>query len=121
MAGKKPQAVACQPERRHRRFDLQLPVHLSFSSQDAAVDLDAVSRNVSLEGLLLETSRAVPVGTAVNLTIAVETPQSRRPVQLLGEGEVVRVQRLDSDPGFAIAVHCRRPLSEVRKDLPFAC
>jgi c-di-GMP-binding flagellar brake protein YcgR len=123
MAGKKQQVftVAYQPTRKYRRFNLQLPVTLSFSSESSDQTLDAVSRNISLGGLLLESDRAVEVGIHVNLCIAVQGPQSSRQVRLQAQGEVVRVQRLDSSAGFAIAVACKRPLMEVRESLSLAC
>ncbi len=39
-------------------------------------------------------------------------------VQLVGEGEVVRVESHQSGIGFAIAVKCRRPLSKLEDYLP---
>jgi hypothetical protein len=43
----------------------------------------------------------------------VRGPRLRRPVRLLGEGEVVRVERLEAGAGFAIAIECRRPIAEI--------
>lgn len=41
-------------ERKFRRFKLRYPVHVEFRSGELVSELDAVSRNVSTGGLLLE-------------------------------------------------------------------
>jgi hypothetical protein len=105
-------------ERRHRRFDLQLPVSLNFSSGGAVRELAGISRNVSIGGLLLKVSDPVPVRTRVSLKMAVDDPRLRRPIQLLGKGAVVRVERLESGAGFAIAIQCKRPITEIEDHLP---
>ena len=105
-------------ERRHRRFDLQFPVSLNFSSGGAVRELAGLSRNVSIGGLLLKVNDPVPVRTQVNLTMAVHDPRLRRPVQLLGKGAVVRVERLESEAGFTIAIECKRPITEIDEHLP---
>ena len=38
--------------------------------------------------------------------------------QIVGEGEVVRVEPLQSGAGFAIAVRCKRPISQLEDFLP---
>jgi hypothetical protein len=105
-------------ERRHRRFDLQFPVSLNFWSGGAIRELAGLSRNVSIGGLLLKVNDPVPVRTQVSLTMAVHDPRFRRPVQLLGKGAVVRVERLESSAGFAIAIECKRPITEIEDHLP---
>jgi hypothetical protein len=105
-------------ERRHRRFDLQFPVSLNFSSGGAVRELAGISSNVSIGGLLLKVNDPVPVRTRVSLTMAVEDPWRRRPIQLLGKGAVVRVERLGSGAGFALAIECKRPITEVKSHLP---
>jgi hypothetical protein len=68
--------------------------------------------------LLLKASDSLPSHTQVSLTIEVEGPQLRRPVRLIGEGQVVRVERLESGDGFAIAIECKRPIAEIENHLP---
>jgi hypothetical protein len=104
-------------ERRYRRFDLQLPVSLTFPSAGVVRELVGVSKNVSSGGLLLKTSDQIPPNTRVSLTIKVEVPRSSRPVRLQGEGEVVRVERLEAGSGFAIAIAWNRPLAEVENPI----
>ncbi len=101
-------------ERRYRRFDLQFPVCLSFPCGGAIRELATVSKNVSSGGVLLKADDQIPPHTQVNLTMEVRGAWSRRPVRLLGEGEVVRVERLEAGAGFAIAIECKRPIAEIQ-------
>ena len=104
-------------ERRYRRFDLQFPVHLSFSSRGTVHELEAISRNVSIGGLLLRSKDSLPLHTQVSLKMEVQGPQWPRTVQLQSDGEVVRVEPLESDAGFAIAVACKYPITEIENNL----
>ncbi len=45
--------------------------------------------------------------------MTVKEHHSVGPIQLVGEGEVVRVERHLSGAGFAIAVRCKRPISQL--------
>jgi hypothetical protein len=81
-------------------------------------ELAAVSKNVSTRGFLLKTGDAIPPGTRVSLKMDVQGPWSRRPVRLLGEGKVVRVETLGRSAGFAIAVECKQPITEMDGHLP---
>jgi hypothetical protein len=45
---------ATSKERKYRRFSLQYPVHLKVHSADLMVEFEAISRNISICGLLLE-------------------------------------------------------------------
>ena len=110
-----------QKERRHRRFDLQFPVCLTFRSEGEVRELQTISRNVSVGGLLLSARDRVPPHTRVNLSIDVRSPWSRRPVRLRGEGEVVRVEVLGPGAGFAIAVECKHSITEMEDRLSAAC
>src|SRR5262249_46601166 len=109
-------------ERKHRRFSLQYPVRLKVYSADSTVELEAMSRNISIGGLLLETSLQIPQHASVSFRMIVRTPQAARPFQLIGEGRVVRVDpRITEKPAermFAIAVECERPIA--RTDGPLA-
>jgi len=104
--------------RKHRRFELQFPVSLSFADNGAPREIDAVSKNVSVGGVLIEADDQVPLRTQVSLTMNVVGPWSRRPVVLLGEGEVVRVESMGAGAGFAIAVECRQPITEMEDYFP---
>ena len=105
-------------ERRYRRFNLQFPVRLSFPSRGTVRELATISKNVSIGGMLLRSHDSLPPHTQVSLTMDVQDPRIRRPIRLLGEGEVVRVEPLESGAGFAIAIECKRPLAEIENHLP---
>jgi hypothetical protein len=109
-----------QKERRHPRFDLHFPVCLSFPSGGAVRELEAVSENVSVGGILLKAGDQVPPRTRVSLTIEVRGPWLRHSVRLVGKGKVVRVVALGQGAGFAIAVQCQRPITEMEGHFPAA-
>ena len=106
-----------QRERRYRRFNLEFPVRLSFPSRGTVRELATISKNVSIGGMLLRSNDSLPPHTQVSLTMDVQDPRLRRPIQLLGEGQVVRVEPLESDAGFAIAIECKRPITEIENHL----
>lgn len=110
-----PEALRTQypKQRRYRRFNLAFPVFLSFSSEGRVRALETISKNVSTGGLLLRAGRKIPLHTSVNLLMQVQGPAFRRQVRLVGEGEVVRVERLEAQTGFAIAIECKRPIAEL--------
>ena len=103
-----------QKERRHPRFDLQFPVCLSFPSEGTVREIETVSENVSIGGVLLKASDQVEPRTPVSLTMDVKGPGSRRPVRLVAKGAVVRVEALGSGAGFAIAVECQQPMIQMK-------
>jgi hypothetical protein len=108
-------------QRKHRRFSLQYPVRLKVHSAESAewmVELDAVSRNISIGGLLLETSCMIPQHTPVSFVMTIRSDQVPRPIQFVGEGKVVRVDAEAAEEVFAIAVECERPIT--RADEPLA-
>ena len=107
-------------ERRYRRFNLQFPVCVSFRSAGLPRSLMGVSKNVSTGGLLVRADKEIPAHTAVSLAMDVRGPGYGRSVRLLGAGEVVRVERLGPDAGFAIAIECKRPIQEMQEYLPAA-
>jgi hypothetical protein len=100
-------------ERKHRRFPLSFPVQVKFHAGDLDAELHAVSRNVSVGGMLLEAASPIPHHCPVSFTLTLQGGDIVRPIQLVGEGEVVRVQPQETGTGFAIAVQCRQPLTEV--------
>lgn len=98
-------------ERKYRRYNLRYPVHVQFSAGDSVLELDAVSKNLSVGGMLLESVASIPQQCPVMLTVTMQGHPIMRPIHLMAEGKVVRVEQ--TDPGFAIAVECSRPLSQI--------
>jgi hypothetical protein len=101
------------PERRYRRFSLHYPVRVKVHSDDLITEFEAVSRNISIGGLLLETSALIPRNTSVSFVVTAGGELGRS-IQFIGEGKVVRV-----DPAakavFAIAVECQRPIAQINR------
>jgi len=99
-------------QRKYRRFSGTYPVHLTFQRGEPLTELEAVSKNVSIGGMLLKTASPVPQRSSVNFTIRLHGIQTLRPIDLVGEGEVVRVEPRGAE-GFAIAIKCSRPFSQI--------
>jgi len=107
-------------ERRYRRFNLQFPVSLSFPAAGRVHELFAVTKNVSIGGLLLKTGDPIPVQTQVSLRMDVRRPWSIHPVRLIGDGMVVRVENLGQRDGYAIAIECAQAITEMEEFFPAA-
>ena len=107
-----------QPKRKHRRFSVRYPVQVKFPLANAISELQAISNNISLGGILLEADTPIPQHCDVIFTLAVPEHHIVGAVQLAGEGEVVRVESHHSGTGYAIAVKCRRPLSRLEDFIP---
>jgi hypothetical protein len=100
-------------ERRYRRYDLRVPVCLSFPSASAVCELRAISKNVSLGGLLLKSGERIAPGTPVSLRIELRVRNGGRPVRLVGQGQVVRVEALGAGTEYALAIECNHPIMEM--------
>jgi len=101
------------PERKYRRFSLQYPVRLKVHDADLIVEFAAMSRNISICGLLLDTCAMIPQDTPVSFMVTVESCEIGRPIRFVGEGKVVRVAPKGAKEGFAIAVECARPITQI--------
>jgi PilZ domain len=99
--------------RKYRRFSLRYSVQVMFDVGGYVSELHALSNNVSLGGILLEAPTPIPQHSEVSFTMIVPEHHIVGDVQLVGEGEVVRVEPHQAGTGFAIAVKCRRPLSKL--------
>ena len=106
-------SVVHQPERKYRRFSLRYPVLVKFASQDSTEELQAVSENVSIGGMLLIAPSSIPQFSSVTFTLTVQDEHVIRPIQLVGEGRVVRVESSTEGKDFAIAVECVHPITEL--------
>jgi hypothetical protein len=100
-------------ERRYRRFNLSYPVRVSFRSGELVSEIGAVTRNVSIGGLLLETAAPIPENSPVSFVITMLGGEIIRPIELVGEGEVVRIGGGAREGEFAIAVKCDSPITQM--------
>jgi hypothetical protein len=77
------------------------------------VEFEAVSRNISICGLLLEASSLIRRHIPVRFTVKVNHHELGRRIQFVGEGRVVGVDPKTGEDVFAIAVECQRPIPQV--------
>ena len=104
--------------RSYRRFRLEFPVRLKFHDGSSTAEIDTVSKDLSLGGLLVRSALPVPEHTQVSFVLSVHGSQSLRPVYLVGDGEVVRVETESADVPFAVAIRCNAPVTELEEYLP---
>jgi PilZ domain len=105
-------------QRKHRRFSVSYPVHVKWHLEDSVSELQAVAKNVSVGGLLLETASPIPLRCPISFIMTLQGGPVIHPIQVIGEGEIVRVEPHGPAAGFAIAVKCRRPLSQIQQNFP---
>jgi hypothetical protein len=111
--------IARSPERRkYRRFSVSCPVHVKFHFEDSVSELQAVTRNVSIDGFLMETASPIPQHCPVNFIITLHGGLVIRPLQVVGQGRVLRVEPHGPRAGFAIAVKFKHPVTHVQQHLP---
>ena len=106
------------PERRYRRFSIRYPVTVKVGLGKTASEFRAVSNNISMSGILLESDASIPPHCDVRFVVQIEGHHIIGPTQIVGEGEVVRIEPHSSGAGFAIAVKCKNPIAELRSYLP---
>jgi PilZ domain len=105
-------------ERRYRRFSLRYPVDVKVGLGNSVSEFRAISNNISRGGVLLEADSAIPQHCDVSFIMTVQGNSIIGTTQIVGEGEVVRVEPNRSGAGFAIAVKCKRPISALQGYLP---
>jgi hypothetical protein len=98
--------------RKYRRFNLRYPVHGTFSSENKVSEFDAVSTNVSIGGLLMETASEISPHSLVNFTMTLQGGMVVRPICLEGQGEAVRLGPAETGTCFLVAVTCKRPIAQ---------
>jgi hypothetical protein len=81
-------------ERKYRRFNLTFPMRVKARSGGIVSEINGISRNLSIGGVLLETESIIPQDSHVSFTVAVRDHQIVRPTVLVGEGKVVRIERI---------------------------
>jgi hypothetical protein len=104
--------------RKYRRFELEFPVNIKFSSGSEVTNIDAVSKNISVGGLLARSATSIPEDTAVTFILSVYGKAAVRPVRLLGEGYVVRIEPGEKESTFGVAMRCNAPLVQLEEYLP---
>lgn len=91
---------------------------LKVQDGSASAEIEGVSKNVSIGGLLVRSISPIPPHTHVTFILSVHGEQAVRPVRLIGEGKVVRVEPGDHSASFALAVECISLVKELENYLP---
>jgi hypothetical protein len=104
--------------RNYRRFKLEFPVRLRFELASKVTEIEAVSKDLSVGGLLVRSVLPVPEHTVVSFVLSVHGSQSLRPIHLTGEGEVVRLESGEAEGTFVMAVKCNAPVTQLEEYLP---
>ena len=105
-----PYSAPDRPERRHRRFLVNYPVQVKAHRENSVSEHQAVTKNVSIGGLLIETASSIPQHCPVDFTMTLHGGPLLRPIRVVGEGEVVRVEPHGPGAGFAVAIKCNREI-----------
>jgi PilZ domain len=104
--------------RKYHRFKLEFPVTMKVQSGSEATEFEAVSKNISVGGLLVRSTFMIPCNTPVSFVLSVHGEQAVRPIHLIGEGEIVRAEGEVADATFALAVKCKAPITQLEIYLP---
>ena len=107
-----------QQERKHRRFHLEFPVCVKFQAGNSAVEIETISQNISIGGLLLKSAEMIPVHTPVTFIISVQVEQAVHPIYLTAEGKVVRAENSRHAATFVISVECRDTIMQLEEHFP---
>ena len=103
--------------RNHRRFALAFPVRLKYQTESTTAEIETVSKNLSIGGLLVRSASPVPEHTPVSFVLSVHGRQSVRPVHLHGQGQIVRIESVETEGTFVIAVKCEAPVKQLEEYL----
>ena len=104
--------------RNHRRFALAFPVRLKYQTESLSAEIETVSKNLSIGGLLVRSASPVPQHTSVSFVLSVHGRHSVRPIHLQGEGQIVRVETGEAEGTFILAVKCDTPVTQLEEFLP---
>jgi hypothetical protein len=100
-----------QPERRHTRYPIQLPVALKLAHKK----MHARSENISPGGILLSSAFLIPEGSMVEVALGA-AGLAAADAQMSARGKVVRVQP-KATGDFAVAIAFERPVELGREGL----
>ena len=97
--------------RKATRYRLALPTQLKWSVAGSVKTEEAISRDISIEGLFVESKSDLAIGSLVNVSVALPTPKGAPPAtRLKGAGAVVRRSIAAGETtGLAIATRLALP------------
>lgn len=104
--------------RSYRRFALAFPVRLKYQTESLTAEIETVSQNLSIGGLLVRSVSPVPQHTNVSFVLSVHGRHTVRPIHLQGEGQIVRIECGEAEGTFVMAVKCNTPVTQLEEYLP---
>ena len=105
-------------ERKYRRFRVECPVRVKFRAGSFATEVEALSQNVSIGGMLVKSASMIPEDTPVTFILSVQGDDTVHSIYLTGRGKVVRVEISQEDAMFAVAVECKAPIRQLEDYFP---
>src|SRR5271165_5248170 len=106
LIGRGAHGMRQRQERKYRRFELECPVIVRYNTAHTPAEIEVVSQNVSIGGLLIKSASTIPEDMPVTFIITIQAGGGVRPIHLAGEGQIVRVTKSQDNGMFAIAVEC---------------
>src|SRR5215469_2261187 len=103
--------------RRFRRFNIEHPVMVQYQSGGTTTEVEAVTKNVSIGGILISSAIVIPLHTPIRFRICIQKNKRARCIHLAGEGKIVRVESAENKAEVAIAVECDVPISHLEENL----
>src|SRR5215469_17176740 len=110
-------ASAGEKARRFRRFNMEYPVMVQYQIDGTNAEIEAVTKNVCIGGILMVSAIVIPLHTPVRFRICIHKDKGARCIHLAGEGKVVRVERAGNNGEVAIAVECDTPITHLEENL----
>src|SRR5215469_915250 len=110
-------ASAGEKVRRFRRFNIEYPVLVQYQTCGTTAEVEAVTKNVSIGGILISSAIVIPLHTPIRFRICIRKDKAARSIHLAGEGKVVRVERAENKGEVAIAVECDVPITHLEENL----
>jgi PilZ domain len=96
--------------RRSRRFPLKQPAIIRYEKQGIQAEINGLTENASLTGVLLVTDAPIPDTAWVQVTIVLQRPDFPAAIRLEASGQVTRVE--DMHDKFSAAINYDQPLAQ---------
>ena len=103
--------------RRFRRFNIEYPVMVQYQIGGTNAEVEAVTKNVSIGGILISSAIEIPLHTPVRFKICIRKDKRARCIHLVGEGKIIRVEHAENKGEVAIAVECDVPIAHLEENL----
>lgn len=88
-------------------------MQLKFHANNLLVEAEAVTRNISMGGSLLDTATLIPEQTRVSFVLTLRGWPLIRPILVKGQARVVRIEPAKDASGFVMALQFVGPIIEI--------